>query len=77
MGKIEFKIREIAKEDEGWVKKFIIQNWGSERIISRGKIYFPHELSGFALLISKWIGTLNMFNFYLSFKNSHQTFKKL
>ena len=47
MGKIDFKIREIAKEDEGWVKKFIIQNWGSEKIISKGKIYFPHELSGF------------------------------
>jgi len=47
MGKIGFKIRKITKEDRGWIKKFITQNWGSEKIISKGKIYFPHKLPGF------------------------------
>jgi len=40
-------IRKITDSDLEWVKNFFIENWGSDFIISRGKIHKPENLEGF------------------------------
>jgi GNAT superfamily N-acetyltransferase len=47
MRKSDFKVRKVNQKDRGWIKKFIAKKWGSEKIISRGKAFFPYKLSGF------------------------------
>jgi len=57
--KIKFKIREINEKDREWIRKFIIKKWGSEKSISRGKVYYPHKLPGFvAIENKKYLGLL-------------------
>ena len=51
--KIKFKIREINEKDREWIRKFIIKKWGSEKSISRGKVYYPHKLPGFIVFKDK------------------------
>ena len=40
-------IRKITDSDLEWIKNFFIENWGSDFIISRGKIHKPENLEGF------------------------------
>jgi hypothetical protein len=57
--KINFKIRAINKKDKEWVRKFISEQWASEKIISWGKIYYPHKLPGFlAISNKKYLGLI-------------------
>jgi len=49
----KFEIRKIKNSDREWVRKFIIKEWGSEKIIGRGKIYYPNKLSGFVVVSDK------------------------
>jgi hypothetical protein len=57
--KINFKIREIKNSDREWVRNFISKEWGSEKIISRGKIHYPHKLPGFiAFNGKKYLGLI-------------------
>lgn len=59
MKKLDFKIREVKEEDRQWIKEFITKNWGSEKIISRGKIHFPHKLPGFiAIRDNEYLGLI-------------------
>jgi GNAT superfamily N-acetyltransferase len=37
----------INTDDREWVSKFIFEQWGSNKVISHGKIYFPQKLPGF------------------------------
>jgi len=53
MEKVEFKIRKICEKDKEWIRKFIIKEWGSEKIISCGKAYYPHKLPGFVAVANK------------------------
>lgn len=48
-----FKIRKVKDSDKEWVRKFIIKEWGSEKIIGCGKTYFPHKLPGFVAVSGK------------------------
>ncbi len=51
--KIKFTIREINKVDREWAVKFLKKHWGSEKIISRGRVYYPSALSGFVAINGK------------------------
>jgi len=44
---MNFKIRVINKNDKDWIKKYITREWGSNRVVNRGKIYLASELPGF------------------------------
>jgi len=57
--KIKFKIRPVSQKDKEWVRNFIIKEWGSERSVSRRKIYYPHQLPGFvAIKNKKYLGLI-------------------
>ena len=45
-----FQIRPLKKEDNDWVVKFLIENWGSTRQVAYGKPYQPSEHPGFAAI---------------------------
>lgn len=57
MEKLKFKIRKIRDGDREWMRNFITKEWGSEKIIGCGKIYYPHKLPGFlAFSDKKYLG---------------------
>jgi len=43
----KIKIRKVTQKDKKWIKKFIAENWGSEKIVAHRKIFYPHNLPGF------------------------------
>jgi len=51
--KIKFNIRQMSRDDKDWAVKFLKKHWGSERIISRGKLYYPAALLGFVAIKNK------------------------
>ena len=60
--KEKFKIRPINKNDKEWVRNFIIKNWGTEKVVAHGKIFYPHKLSGFiAFKENKYLGLLTYY----------------
>lgn len=55
--KIKFTIRKMNKADREWAAKFLKEHWGSEKIISRGRVYYLTALSGFVAINSgKYLG---------------------
>lgn len=44
---MQFQVREKTVEDMAWIVPFMRENWGSEKIVSRNKIYSAYELPGF------------------------------
>jgi len=57
--KINFKIRKVNNSDKEWIVAFLRKRWGSEKIISRGKVYYPAALFGFvALKAKKYLGLI-------------------
>jgi N-acetylglutamate synthase-like GNAT family acetyltransferase len=59
MKKFNLKIRKIEDKDREWIRKFISKEWGSEKVVSRGKIYYPHKLPGFvAIKDKKYLGII-------------------
>ena len=54
-----FTIRPATKEDRNWVAQFMEEQWGSTRMVSRGRVYLPHLLPGFiAVQDGKSVGLL-------------------
>jgi ribosomal protein S18 acetylase RimI-like enzyme len=54
-----FEIRPINSTDAEKVVTFLRQNWGSTRVISRGRMYHPEKLPGFVATIDgKSVGLL-------------------
>lgn len=43
----KFQIKAIETKDRNWIKNFIKNRWGSDKVIYNGKVFFPHKLSGF------------------------------
>ena len=43
----EIVTRPIKDEDREWIGPFLAEAWGTEEIVSRGKLYNTHELPGF------------------------------
>jgi len=56
---MEIQIRKIKDNDREWIRRFIIKEWSSEKIIGCGKIYYPHKLPGFvAVSDKKYLGLI-------------------
>ena len=36
--------------DREWVSQFMLEHWGSNKVVSRGVVYYPQELPGFVAL---------------------------
>jgi ribosomal protein S18 acetylase RimI-like enzyme len=54
-----FQIRPINSTDAEKVVTFLRQNWGSTRVVSRGRLYYPEKLPGFiATADGKSVGLL-------------------
>ncbi len=46
-----FRIRPTNAKDAEKVATFMRRNWGSERVVSRGRMYYPETLPGFVAFI--------------------------
>lgn len=44
---MDIKIRKINDADLEWIRNLFVENWGSDFIISQGKIHKPENLEGF------------------------------
>ncbi len=42
-----FDIKPVSSEDRHWIGEFYIQRWGSDRVVTRGRLYTVSELPGF------------------------------
>ena len=43
----DITIRPINADDQVWVAQFILEHWGSYKVISRGLVHYPQNLPGF------------------------------
>lgn len=43
-------IKPLNITDQEWVSQFILEHWGSNKVVSRGVIYFPQDLPGFVAI---------------------------
>ena len=41
-----FQIRTRTKDDEDWVGRSLELRWGSRRVVSRGRLFYPEKLDG-------------------------------
>lgn len=43
-------IQPLEINDRGWVSQFILEHWGSDKVVSHGVVYFPQDLPGFVAM---------------------------
>jgi ribosomal protein S18 acetylase RimI-like enzyme len=48
-----FPVRTIQASDRNWVAAFVKSHWGSEIVVTKGRIIRPAELDGFAVFKGK------------------------
>ena len=48
----EITILPITAGEREWVIQFMQEHWGSDKVISRGVIHFPHNLPGYIALLN-------------------------
>jgi GNAT superfamily N-acetyltransferase len=46
----DITIQPLNIADRVWVSQFILEHWGSNKVVSRGVIYYPQDLPGFVAL---------------------------
>jgi RimJ/RimL family protein N-acetyltransferase len=46
----DITIRPINIDDQEWVEQFILEQWGSNKVVSRGVVYYPQDLPGFVAM---------------------------
>lgn len=64
-----FQVKSIKNQDRNWIKNFIKNRWGLDKVIYNGKVFFPHKLSGFfAIKNRKKVGLIT----YKKYKNHLQ-----
>ena len=51
----KIKIRKATQKDKKWIKEFIAENWGSEKIVAHRRVFYPHNLPGFVAYRGKKI----------------------
>lgn len=44
-----FTLERLAQADQGWVRNFMVDEWGSDRMVVHGDLFYPHEMDGFVL----------------------------
>jgi ribosomal protein S18 acetylase RimI-like enzyme len=55
-------LRRLTQNDLPRLRKFWIEHWGSEEMITRGNVYRPEQLDGFVVEDkNEWIGLLTFF----------------
>lgn len=54
---MKFKIRPANQTDKKWIRRFITKEWGAEKVVAHGKVFYPHNLPGFiAFKGNKYLG---------------------
>src|SRR5690242_1775286 len=48
----DITILPITTEDKKWIAQFMLEHGGSNRVVSRGVIYYPQDLPGFVALLN-------------------------
>lgn len=43
-----WRIRSIDSSDVAWIRQFIINHWGAEKVVVHGEVKYPEQLPGFA-----------------------------
>jgi ribosomal protein S18 acetylase RimI-like enzyme len=46
----DITIQPLNIADREWVSQFILEHWGSNKVVSRGVVYYPQDLPGFVAL---------------------------
>jgi ribosomal protein S18 acetylase RimI-like enzyme len=41
------RIRPLTLADREWVSQFMLEHWGSNKVVSRGVVYYPQDLPGY------------------------------
>ena len=55
-------LRRLTVNDLPRLRQFWVEHWGSEEMVSRGKVYRPEQLEGFVVEEdNEWIGLLTFF----------------
>ena len=55
-------LRRLTVNDLPRLRQFWVKHWGSEEMVSRGKVYRPEQLEGFVVEEdNEWIGLLTFF----------------
>lgn len=55
-------VRQLTVNDLPRLRQFLVEQWGGENIVSRGKVYRPEQLEGFVVEDNdEWIGLLMFF----------------
>jgi N-acetylglutamate synthase-like GNAT family acetyltransferase len=47
LSQVQFQVREKTNEDMKWIVSYMKGNWGSEKIVTRNKIYDTKDIPGF------------------------------
>ena len=56
-------IHSLTTADREWVSQFMLEHWGSNKVVSRGVVYYPQDLPGFvALYESEKVGLVTYNN---------------
>ena len=56
---VSFKVKPISKKEKTWINSLLGKHWGSNQIVSRGKISKADELPGFiAFIKNKPVGLI-------------------
>jgi GNAT superfamily N-acetyltransferase len=46
----DITIQPLNTADREWFSQFIFEHWGSNKVVSRGVVYYPQDLPGFVAL---------------------------
>ncbi len=46
-----YNLRATTPADIPWIKTWLNQNWGSERMVARGDVFYPGDHAGFAAFL--------------------------
>ena len=56
-----FTLRRLTQDDLPRLRRFWIEHWCGEEVISRGNVYRPEQVEGFVVEDGEWIGLLTLF----------------
>ncbi len=44
------RIHPLTLADREWVSEFMLEHWGSNKVVSRGVVYYPQDLPGYVAM---------------------------
>src|SRR5438309_7990601 len=48
---MSLKVRRLMPADRPWILDFLQTRWGSDRMVARGRTYYPADFPGFIALV--------------------------